>query len=68
MASVELRGGENKLNEALLIVRNMLPKADFAEAIQNTSVPGDEYAIMGEYLPTTEYMSQADFEALGCEI
>ncbi|MBL4912551.1 hypothetical protein L2719_00195 [Shewanella schlegeliana] len=63
-----VEGGENKLNEALLIVRNMLPKADFAEAIQNTSVPGDEYAIMGEYLPTTEYMSQADFEALGCEI
>lgn len=63
-----VEGGNNKLNEALLIVRNMLPKADFAQAIQNTSVPGDEYAIMGEYLPTTEYMSLADFEALGCNI
>ncbi|WP_037410119.1 hypothetical protein [Shewanella fidelis] len=61
-----VEGGSNKLNEALLIVRNMLPKADFAEAIQNTQRPGDEFAIMAEYLPTTEYMSQADFEALGC--
>ena len=58
--------GENKLNEALLIVRNMLPKAGFNQAVQNTLTPGDEYAVMAEYLPVTEYMSQADFEALGC--
>ncbi|ABV85945.1 hypothetical protein [Shewanella pealeana] len=63
-----IEGGNNKLNEALLIVRNMLPKAGFAQAIQNTRKPGDEYAIMAEYLPTTEYMSQADFESLGCQI
>ncbi|WP_076414248.1 hypothetical protein [Shewanella sp. UCD-KL12] len=61
-----VEGGENRLNEALLIVRNMLPKEDFHQAIQNTAVPGDEYAVMGAYLPTTEYMSRTDFEGLGC--
>ena len=61
-----VEGGENRLNEALLIVRNMLPKEDFHQAIQNTSVPGDEYVMMEEYLPTTEYMTRADFESLGC--
>lgn len=61
-----MKGGENRLNEALLIVRNMLPKEDFHQAIQNTSTPGDEYAVMGEYLPTTEYMSTEEFESLGC--
>ncbi|MEZ9595049.1 hypothetical protein AB4298_10425 [Shewanella sp. 10N.261.52.F9] len=61
-----VEGGNNKLNEAMLIVRNMLPQEGFAQAIQNTSTPGDEYVIMGEYLPTTEYMSRADFESLGC--
>ncbi len=62
-----IEGGESRLNEALLIVRNMLPKEDFSQAIQNTSTPGDEYAVMGDYLPTTEYMSTEEFESLGCK-
>jgi hypothetical protein len=44
-----------------------LPKEDFSQAIQNTSTPGDEYAVMGDYLPTTEYMSTEEFESLGCK-
>lgn len=56
----------NSYDDAILLVRNMTPADDFAEAVQNTQTPGDEYSVMGEYLPVTEYMSKAEFEALGC--
>lgn len=49
-----------------LQIRNMLPDPTFAEAIQNTNSPGDEQAVMGDYLPSVTYMSQADVESSGC--
>lgn len=61
-----VEGRDSRPDDALLIVRNMLPAPDFAEAIQNTSVAGDETAVMGEYLPRGRYYSKAEFEALGC--
>ncbi len=59
-------GRQSFPDDAMLIVRNMLPAPDFAEAIQNTSTAGDEAAVMGEYLPRARYFSKAEFEALGC--
>ena len=53
-------------DDGLLIMRNMLPAAGFANAVQNTRTHGDEKAVIGEYLPSIAYMSQEEFEALGC--
>ena len=40
-------------------IRNMLPDPSFAQAIQNTHTPGDEKAVMGDYLPDTHYAADA---------
>ena len=60
-------GRSDDPNSAFLLLRNMLPADDFEEAIQNTSVAGDEAEVMGEYLPRASYMSRAEFEGLGCD-
>ena len=60
-------GRENHSGDGMLLVRNMLPSAGFDQAVQNTSTPGDETSIMGEFLPTAEYFTKAEFEALGCD-
>ncbi len=60
-------GRENHSGDGMLLVRNMLPSADFNQAVQNTATPGDEASIMGEFLPTAEYFTKAEFEALGCD-
>jgi hypothetical protein len=52
--------------QSLLIMRNMLPAASFAQAIQNAQ-PGTEQQTMGAYYPRGKYYATtADFEALGC--
>ena len=53
--------------DALLIMRNMLPAADFENTVQNTSTPGDEEAVMGEFFPTVQYFTKDEFESLGCD-
>jgi hypothetical protein len=53
----------------LLIVRNLLPDASFAEAAQNIPAPGlpaQVAATMGSYMPTLAYQSPAEFQAGGC--
>lgn len=62
-----LPGREDHENDALLLMRNMLPIDGFEQAIQNTSTPGDEEAILGDFLPSIEYFTQEEFEALGCD-
>ena len=62
-----IEGQQNSVNDALLLVRNMLPENGFSEAIQNTSTPGDEAEILGEFLPQVSYYSREEFEALGCD-
>lgn len=61
-----VQGHTDHKNDARVIVRNMLPSSHFHNAVQNTQTPGDEQAIMGEYLPQAQYYTQAEFEALGC--
>jgi hypothetical protein len=58
--------GAGHPDDALLLIRNMLPSPTFHQAVQDTKVPGDEAAVMGPYLPTATYMTKAQFEALGC--
>lgn len=58
--------GAGHLDDGFLILRNMLPAADFAHAVQRTVTPGDERDVMGEYLPRASYSSVAEFEARGC--
>jgi len=60
-------GRQDNKTDGLLLMRHMLPAADFDNAIQNTSVPGDEVEVLGEFLPKLEYFTKAEFEALGCD-
>jgi hypothetical protein len=60
-------GQQNHTQDALILVRNMLPVNGFDQAVQNTATPGDESSVMGDYLPTAQYFTQAEFEALGCD-
>tara|TARA_R110002124_G_scaffold287214_1_gene471286 strand:+ start:2401 stop:3783 length:1383 start_codon:yes stop_codon:yes gene_type:complete len=62
-----IEGRENNATDGLLILRNMLPDPNFDEAIQNTKVPGDEADVLGEFIPTVQYFTKAEFEALGCD-
>jgi hypothetical protein len=49
-----------------VILRNMLPSSQFAQAIQNVQV-GQEQAVMGPYYPVGRYYSTTSaFEHLGC--
>ena len=50
---------------ARVILRNLLPAPDFAEAIGNIE-HGREVEMMGEYYPHGTYMSADDFERSGC--
>jgi hypothetical protein len=58
--------GAGHLDDALLLLRNMLPSPGFHRAVQDTQVPGDERAVMGPYLPSGRYTTTAQFEARGC--
>lgn len=60
-------GRQDHRTDGLLLMRHMLPAADFENAIQNTSVTGDEAEVLGEYYPSVEYFTKAEFEALGCD-
>ena len=54
--------GAGHPDDALLIVRNMLPSPWFHQAVQDTTTPGDEAAVMGPYLPKGQYMTTAQFD------
>ena len=62
-----IEGRENAETDGLLIIRNMLPVNGFEKTIQNTQVPGDEADVLAEFMPTTQYMTKLEFEALGCD-
>ncbi|MDP3858367.1 MAG: hypothetical protein Q8Q73_11480 [Stagnimonas sp.] len=53
---------------SLLILRNMLPDPDFAQAIQNIpAMEGAEREVMGDYYPYGTHASVAEFEALSAD-
>lgn len=60
--------GYKDLDFSWFQIRNMLPDADFDQAIQSTKTPGDEVSVMGDYLPDVEYFATPDdFDKLPCE-
>ena len=58
--------GYGNLDDGLLILRNMLPAANFHRAVQDTKTPGDEAQVMGPYLPRGTYTTKAAFQQRGC--
>ena len=56
------------MSRRFLIIRNMLPAPDFAQAIQRIEKSGTEAQVMGDYFPHGTYTSKADFEKLGCPV
>lgn len=58
--------GAGHPDDSLLIMRNMLPSKDFSHAAHDTETPGDEKAVMGQYLPEGQYTAKSAFEASGC--
>jgi len=50
-----------------LTLRNQLADPSFAEGVDKVLVPGDEKAVMGDFLPDGTYMSKQQFEDLGCD-
>ncbi|WP_406100848.1 hypothetical protein OG698_01030 [Streptomyces sp. NBC_01003] len=57
--------GAGHPDDTMLILRNMLPSTGFHHAVQDTETPGDERAVMGDYLPSGTYTTTTGFEALG---
>ena len=51
---------------AALVMRNQLPSPRFAHAVQKVREPGQERAVMGDYLPRGHYSSVSGFERRGC--
>jgi hypothetical protein len=63
------RGPDGSLlhpDAGFVLMRNLLADAGFAHAIQNVKATGSAEPVLGEYYPVAQYMSRAEFEALGC--
>lgn len=52
--------------EGTLYMRFMVANPSFAQAPQKVTRPGTEAAVMGPYLPRSQYTSRAAFERRGC--
>jgi hypothetical protein len=52
----------------LIAYRQILPASGFAGSIANVTGPGQEASTLGSYLPTSRYMSRAEFQSLGCPL
>ena len=59
--------GVGHTDDGRLLLRNMLPAGDLAQAIQNTRTGDDEQQVMGPYLPSGTYTSTHGFERQGCD-
>ena len=58
--------GVSRPEAGTLLLRHLLPSADFDQAIQRIEVPGDEAAVLGEHLPDGTYTTPDDFAERGC--
>lgn len=57
----------NRTDYGILMMRIMEPAPDWAESPANVTRPGMEEAVMGRYLPRSEYITREAFEALGAK-
>lgn len=58
--------GVSRPEAGTLLLRNLLPSADFHQAIQHIEAPGDEAAVLGDHLPEGTYTTPDDFADRGC--
>ena len=58
--------GIDNSHGGLILYRNMLPAADFANSIFSVRDPGEEAATLGDYYPKAQYTDKQTFEKLGC--
>lgn len=52
----------------MLLIRNLLPDADFEQTLQKVTTNGTEKEILGDFAPEISYTSKAAFEAKGCSL
>ncbi len=54
-------------NGGFLVLRHMMPAADFTQSVFATKALGEERAVLGEFYPQAQYTSRATFEKRGCQ-
>lgn len=57
---------DNRPSLDTLLMRNQLSNPTFAQSIEKVVTPGTEQEVMGAYYPTSNYMTQQEFEARKC--
>ncbi len=58
------KGGRREMG--MIAYRQILPSPSFTQGINSVTSPGTEGALMGDYLPASEYVSKDQFESLAC--
>jgi hypothetical protein len=58
------KGGRREMG--MIAYRQLLPDPAFGHGINGVALPGTEAAVLGEYMPTGEYVSEDEFESLAC--
>jgi hypothetical protein len=58
------KGGRREMG--LIAYRQLLPDPGFEHGLNSVELPGTEAAVLGEYMPTGEYVSKEEFESLAC--
>lgn len=58
------KGGRREMG--FIGYRQILPDPTFQGGIGNVTTPGTAASVLGDYMPTAEYVSKAYFESLGC--
>ena len=58
------KGGRREMG--FLAYRQILSSPDYGQALENVAEPGTEAQVMGEYMPTSKYVSTRQFRKRGC--
>ncbi|MCB0862345.1 MAG: hypothetical protein KDB66_03935 [Solirubrobacterales bacterium] len=58
--------GAGRLDSALLMNRNVIPRPGFKQSVQKVTTPYNAAKIMGRYYPRGSYSSKKAFQKLGC--
>ena len=58
------KGGRREMG--MIAYRQLLPDPAFSHGINGVALPGTEAAVLGDYMPTGEYVSKKEFESLAC--
>lgn len=58
--------GAGRLDSALLLTRNVIPRPRFRHSIERVTTPFNAARVMGRFYPRGHYTSRAAFQRLGC--